>query len=87
MRETDYEHEDILKALIYDSNMSEENVRKLKLLKEEMSSLKFDLKDSKSKIETLKFRLDKANSNPSVYENLHYLKLKEELEEFKKKSE
>lgn len=34
----------------------------------------------------LKIRLDKANSNPEIFENLHYKNLQREFEEYKDKA-
>ena len=41
------------------------------------------IRDQKNIIDILKIKLDKANSNPDVFENLHYKTLQNELIEYK----
>lgn len=65
----------------------DENVKaQLGTLKAEYFSLKSTVKDQKDNIDMLKIRLDKANSKPDVFENLHYKKLQSEFEEYKDKA-
>lgn len=44
------------------------------------------MREQKGEIDTLKIKLDKANSNPEVFDNLHYKQLQREFQEHKDKA-